>query len=74
MSAERPMPTGAQVSSVDREEKPSVRATDAEVRGQNAPPREEDRSTSDGPDSIGEVARTLDERNDKPLEPGQRGT
>ncbi len=43
-------------------------------QGRNPEATTEDRSTSDGPDSTADVAAILDERNDQPLEPRQRGT
>ena len=48
--------------------------TGTSAEGRNPGATSEDRSTADGPDSTGEVAAILDERNDQPLEPRQRGT
>ena len=48
--------------------------TGTTAQGRNPGATTEDRSTADGPDSTGEVAAILDQRNDQPLEPRQRGT
>ena len=48
--------------------------TGTSAEGRNPGATSEDRSTADGPESTGDVAAILDERNDQPLEPRQRGT
>ncbi len=48
--------------------------TGTSAQGRNPEATTEDRSTADGPDSTAEVAAILDQRNDQPLEPRQRGT
>ena len=48
--------------------------TGTTAQGRNPGATTEDRSTADGPDSTADVAAILDERNDQPLEPRQRGT
>ena len=48
--------------------------TGTSAEGRNPGATTEDRSTVDGPGSTGDVAAILDQRNDQPLEPRQRGT
>jgi hypothetical protein len=48
--------------------------TGTSAEGRNPAATGEERSTADGPDSTGDVAAILDQRNDQPLEPRQRGT
>ena len=48
--------------------------TGTTAQGRNPGATTEDRSTADGPDSTAEVAAILDQRNDQPLEPRERGT
>ena len=48
--------------------------TGTTAQGRNPGATTEDRSTADGPDSTADVAAILDQRNDQPLEPRQRGT
>jgi hypothetical protein len=48
--------------------------TGISAEGRNPGATSEDRSTADGPESTGDVAAIVDQRNDQPLEPRQRGT
>ena len=70
---------GAELDSATRNQGDDQSDLDHQVTGTTAQGRNpgattEDRSTADGPESTGEVAAILDQRNDQPLEPRQRGT
>ena len=66
-SAARHLPDDAQAGA-------DVQVTGSSAEGRNTSAPRVERSTMDGPESTGDVADILDQRNDKPLAPEERGT